>query len=119
MISFLEPTLSDLAFNFAKKIKKEFEMSMVGEFNFFLRLYINQLKKCHFFLSQSKYGRELMKKFGLEFAKHFRLPMSTTINLFLLLSITFIYLIIYFYFYLFVYYIVIYSFIHYYYFIIL
>ena len=49
MISFLEPTLSDLAFNFAKKMKKEFEMSMVGELNFFLRLYIRQLKKCHFF----------------------------------------------------------------------
>lgn len=31
-----------------------------------------------FFLSQSKYARELVKKFGLESAKHFRTPMNTT-----------------------------------------
>ena len=44
MISFLEPTLSNLAFNFAKKMKKEFEMSIAGELNFLLGLQIKQLK---------------------------------------------------------------------------
>ena len=80
MISFLEPTLSDLAFNFAKKMKKEFEMSMVGELNFFLGLQIRQLKD-DIFLSQSKCTMELVKKFGLESTKHSRTPMSTTSKL--------------------------------------
>lgn len=31
-------TLSDHAFSFIEKMKKEFEMSIVGELNFFLRL---------------------------------------------------------------------------------
>ena len=61
-------------------MKIEFEMSMVGELNFFLGLQIGQLKD-GIFLSQSKYARELVKKFGLEFFKHSRTPMSTTIKL--------------------------------------
>ena len=34
---------SDLAFNFAENMKSEFEMSMVGELNFFLGLQIRQM----------------------------------------------------------------------------
>ncbi|KAL6316215.1 hypothetical protein AAG906_017762 [Vitis piasezkii] len=33
------------------------------------------------FVSQSKYAGELMKKFGLEYSKHSRTPMSTTTKL--------------------------------------
>ena len=33
------------------------------------------------FLSQSKYARELVKKFGLESTKHFRTPMPTNLKL--------------------------------------
>ena len=33
------------------------------------------------FISQSKYARDLVKKFGLENAKHARTPMSTSLKL--------------------------------------
>ena len=61
-------------------MKTEFEMSIVGELTFFLGLQIRQLKD-EIFLSQSKYARELVKKFGLESTKHSRAPMSTTTKL--------------------------------------
>ncbi|KAL6329778.1 hypothetical protein AAG906_037483 [Vitis piasezkii] len=41
---------------------------------------IRQLKD-KIFLSQSKYARKLAKKFGLEYFKHFRTPLSTTTKL--------------------------------------
>ena len=64
-------TSSDLALSFAKEMKLEFKMSMVVELNFFLGLQIRQLKD-DIFLSQSKYVRELEKKFGLKSTKHSR-----------------------------------------------
>ena len=63
MILFFGATSSDLAFSFSKEIKTEFEMSVVRELTF-LGLQIRQLKD-GIFLSQSKYVRELVKKFGL------------------------------------------------------
>ena len=73
-------TFNDLDLSFANEMKTKFEMSMVGELTFFLRLQIRELKDKSF-LSQSKYGRELVKKFNLESSKHSRTPMSTTIEL--------------------------------------
>ena len=61
-------------------MKTEFEMSIVGELTFFLGLQIRQLKD-EIFLSQSKYARELVKKFSLESTKHSRAPTSTTTKL--------------------------------------
>ena len=73
-------TSSDLTLRFVKEIKTEFEISMIGELNFFLGLQIRQLKD-GIFLSQSKYAKELVKKFGLESSKHFKTPMNTTTKL--------------------------------------
>ncbi|KAL6349742.1 hypothetical protein AAG906_001629 [Vitis piasezkii] len=73
-------TSSELTHNFSKKMKIEFEMSMMGELTFFLGLQIMQLKD-GIFLSQSKYAKEVVKKFGLESSKHFKTPMSTTTKL--------------------------------------
>lgn len=42
-------TLSDHTLSFAEDIKKEFEMSMIGELNFFLGLHIRQLKNDYVF----------------------------------------------------------------------
>ena len=56
-------------------------MIMVGELNFFLELHIRQLKD-DIFLSQSKYAKELMKKFGLHSTMYFSTPMSTTTKLY-------------------------------------
>ena len=56
---------SECALDFAKEMKSEFEMSMVGELTYFLGFQVKQLKD-GIFLSQSKYANELVKKFGLE-----------------------------------------------------
>ena len=46
----------------------EFEMSMMGELNFFLELQIKQTKE-GIFINQAKYIKEILKKFGMENAK--------------------------------------------------
>nr|GEW06630.1 hypothetical protein [Tanacetum cinerariifolium] len=58
----------------------EFEMSMMGELNFFFGLQIKQMEDGIFF-NQSKYIKEMSKKFGLEDSKPTKTSMSTTINL--------------------------------------
>ena len=72
-------TSSECILDFAKEMKSEFEMSMVGELTYFLLFQVKQLKD-GIFLSQSKYARELVKKFWLESTKHFRTPMLTNLN---------------------------------------
>ena len=68
------------AHHFEEEMKSEFEMSMVGELTFFLGLQVRQLED-GMFISQTKYARDLVKKFGLDSAKHARTPMSTTTKL--------------------------------------
>lgn len=58
----------------------EFEMSMIGELNFFLVLQIKQTKE-GIFVNQAKYTRELINKFGLKDVKTFETPMSTNTRL--------------------------------------
>ncbi|GJT21263.1 retrovirus-related pol polyprotein from transposon TNT 1-94 [Tanacetum coccineum] len=68
---------------FTKKSKSHliiFEMSMMGELNFFLGLQIKQMEDGIFF-NQSKYIKEMLKKFGLEDSKPTKTPMSTEIKL--------------------------------------
>ncbi|CAL2227894.1 unnamed protein product [Prunus armeniaca] len=62
---------------FIHVMTSEFEMSLVGELNYFLGL---QIKQSHdgIFVSQSKYAKNLVKKFGLEATKSVRTPMSTS-----------------------------------------
>ena len=50
---------------FAKEMQKEFEMSMLGELSFFLGLQISQSNK-GIFISQTKYVKEMLNKFGME-----------------------------------------------------
>ncbi|GJW27431.1 retrovirus-related pol polyprotein from transposon TNT 1-94 [Tanacetum coccineum] len=57
-----------------------FEMSMMGELNFFLGLQIKQFEDGIFF-NQSKYVKEMLKKFGLETAKPIKTPMSSETKL--------------------------------------
>ncbi|CAL8138375.1 unnamed protein product [Prunus armeniaca] len=63
--------------DFIHVMTSEFEMSLVGELNYFLGL---QIKQSHdgIFVSQSKYAKNLVTKFGLEGAKSARTPMSTS-----------------------------------------
>ena len=73
-------TIDDRAIEFSKEMKKEFEMSMVGEFTFFLGLQVKQ-KKEGIFISQEKYARNIVKKFGLNSKKHASTPMSSSTKL--------------------------------------
>ena len=61
-------------------MQAKFEMSMIGELTHFLGLQIRQ-QDSGIFLSQSKYTKNLMKKFGLESASSIRTPMSPNVKL--------------------------------------
>ncbi|GJT50221.1 hypothetical protein Tco_0976378 [Tanacetum coccineum] len=59
----------------------KFEMSRLGELNFLLRIYkLNKLEDGIFF-NQSKYIKEMLKKFGLEDSKPMKTPMSSDTKL--------------------------------------
>ena len=57
-------------------MKNELEMSMIGEMNFFLGLKIIQNKE-GIFIYQTKYLKDLLKRFGLEGCKRIETPMVT------------------------------------------
>ncbi|KAK0571634.1 hypothetical protein LWI29_019229 [Acer saccharum] len=65
---------------FVDVMSHEFEMSLVGELSYFIGLQIRQLND-RIFITQAKYAKNLVKKFGLEKAKHCDTPMSTTLKL--------------------------------------
>ncbi|GJY12244.1 retrovirus-related pol polyprotein from transposon TNT 1-94 [Tanacetum coccineum] len=73
-------TCQDMCDDFAKIMHDEFEMSMMGELNFFLGLQIKQMEDGIFF-NQSKYIKEMLKKFGLEDSKPMKTPMSSDTKL--------------------------------------
>ena len=73
-------TKDKLAHGFSKLMQAEFEMSMIGELTHFLGLQICQ-QDSGIFLSQSKYAKNLVKKFGLESASSIRTPMSPNVKL--------------------------------------
>ena len=60
-------------------MQAEFEMSMIKEPTHFLGLQIRQ-QDSGIFLSQSKYAKNLVKKFGLKFASSIRTPMSPNVK---------------------------------------
>ncbi|GJW29651.1 retrovirus-related pol polyprotein from transposon TNT 1-94 [Tanacetum coccineum] len=73
-------TSQNLCDDFVKIMHHEFEMSMMGELNFFLGLQIKRIEDRIFF-NQSKYIKEMLKKFGLEDSKPTKMTMSTKIKL--------------------------------------
>jgi hypothetical protein len=58
---------------FAEEMQNEFEMSMLGELFIFLGLQISQTNK-GIFISQTKYIKEMLKKFEMEDYKHVKKP---------------------------------------------
>ncbi|XP_050908632.1 uncharacterized mitochondrial protein AtMg00810-like [Lathyrus oleraceus] len=64
---------------FSKLMQVEFEMSLMGELNYFPGLQIKQLNKGTF-VCQTKYCNELLKKFGMVDAKPIDTPMPTNGN---------------------------------------
>ncbi|KAK6161335.1 hypothetical protein DH2020_004716 [Rehmannia glutinosa] len=61
---------------FVKSMSSTFEMSLVGELNFFLGLQIKQMPD-GIFITQNKYAKNLVKRFGLDNKKHMKTPMGT------------------------------------------
>jgi hypothetical protein len=55
---------------------QKFEMSMMGELNYFLGFQVKQLKEGTF-ISQTKYTQYLLKRFGMKDAKPAKTPMGT------------------------------------------
>ena len=73
-------TKDELAYGFSKLMQAKFEMSMIGELIHFLGLQIRQ-QDSGISLSQSKYAKNLVKKFSLESASSVRTPMSPNVKL--------------------------------------
>jgi hypothetical protein len=61
-------------------MQNEFEMSLLGELSFFLGLQICQTNQ-GVFISQTKYIREMLKRFGMEDCKPVIIPMQTSCKL--------------------------------------
>src|ERR1044072_3814978 len=73
--------LSDIMVQqFVKQMHSEFEMSLVGELTYFLGLQVKQMEDS-IFISQSKYAKNIVKKFGMENASHKRTPAPTHLKL--------------------------------------
>jgi hypothetical protein len=73
-------TNQDYYEEFGKMMANEFEMSMIGEWSYFLSLQIKQLKNV-IFVSQDKYIKDMLKKSGMIDSKSFSTPMGTNVNL--------------------------------------
>ena len=66
--------LQILSVEFSSEMKKEFEMSTLGELTFFLGLQIYQIDE-GIFISQTKYIKDMLKKFKMEDSKPIGTPM--------------------------------------------
>ena len=73
-------TNDSLAHSFANEMKAMFEMSMVGELTYFLRLQVKQTDS-GIYINQAKYARNLVKRFELDNAAHARTPMAANVKL--------------------------------------
>src|SRR4051812_9990049 len=61
---------------FAYMMREEYQMSMMGELKFFLGLQIRQQPN-GIFISQEKYLKDVLKKFGMQDCKGLKIPMPT------------------------------------------
>jgi hypothetical protein len=66
-----------LVARFAEDMSEEFEMSMMGELQFFCGLQIKQAKEGTF-VHQDKYTKDILKKFKIDDLKPLWTLMSTT-----------------------------------------
>ncbi|KAK1401416.1 hypothetical protein POM88_001021 [Heracleum sosnowskyi] len=73
-------TNDNLCKRFAELMQSKFEMSMMGELKFFLGLQVSQ-RSNGIFICQSKYLKELLKKYHMEDSASARTPSSTAIKL--------------------------------------
>jgi hypothetical protein len=69
-----------LVARFREDMSKEFEMSMIGELQFFLGLQIKHAKKGTF-VHEAKYTKDILNKFKMDDSKRLLTPMITTTTL--------------------------------------
>ena len=69
-------TNQEFCYEFGNMMANEFDMLMIGELSYFLSLQIKQLKNGTF-VSQGKYIKDMLKKFGTDDAKSISTPMGT------------------------------------------
>ena len=69
-------TNDELAKHFSNIMESEFEMSLLGVLTFFLGLQVSQLEH-GLFLSQTKYAKEMLRKFNMVDCKPVNIPMET------------------------------------------
>jgi hypothetical protein len=72
-------TLDSQAHEFAEEMKQEFEISMIGELTYFLGMQVKQTSEW-IFISQAKYAKDLVKRFGLDGKSHARTLMSINVK---------------------------------------
>ena len=72
-------TNDQLRSRFAKLMQSRYKMSMMGELTYFLGLQVSQ-RNDGIFICQSKYIRDLLKKYGLEDASTAKTPMATAMK---------------------------------------
>jgi hypothetical protein len=65
---------------FSRVMMQKFEMSMMGELNYFLGFQVKQLKEGPF-ISQTKYSQDLLKRFVMKDAKPMKTPIGTNEHL--------------------------------------
>ena len=73
-------TNNNLCKKFAKLMQSKYEMSMMGELTYFLGIQVNQ-KDDGIFIFESKYIRDLPKKYHLEDTSSAKTPMPTATKL--------------------------------------
>jgi hypothetical protein len=71
---------NSLVARFAEDMSREFDMSMMGELQFFLGLQIKQSKEGTF-VHLAKYTKDIVRKFKMDDSKAMMTPMSTTTTL--------------------------------------
>jgi hypothetical protein len=79
MISYLDQPIKIFE-EFGKMMVSEFEMSMIRELSYFLSLQIKQMRNGTF-VSQEKYIKDILKKFGMDESKAISTPMGSNGNL--------------------------------------
>ena len=73
-------TKPSLCKKFSELMTKEFKISLIGELKFFLRLQIIQESE-GIFINQSKYVKNLLKKYQMDNLKTINAPMGTSTSL--------------------------------------
>jgi len=75
-----------MAQHFIQQMQSEFEMSLVGKLTYFLGLQVKQMEDT-IFISQSKYAKNIVKKFGMDNGGVILQILTSVLSLIFILSV--------------------------------